>query len=946
MKYVLSLPGQVASSLAQLKDINEDWQAFSDPQDSQLGSGGGTAWLLYKSYISEGEQCSFTEWLSKEKRVLVHAGGLSRRLPSYAPVGKSLIPVPVFRWKRGQRLDQTLIDLQLPLAQKLLESASKETHTLVVSGDALVTTAQYNFSIPKTDVVLLAVSVDSSVAMNHGVFVCDSEDPAKLIHMLQKPSRQQLQRVAMQHLFFIDTGMWLLSDRAIHALMKKSGWQHDSDSFPHQIPQNYDLYGSFGLALGNSPTIEDKDLKDLTVAVIPLPDGEFFHFGTNSEIISSSLRLQNKVQDQRLIWSRNIKPHPSIFTQNAIISSQLNEQLHNVWIENAYVPASWQLHGNHVITGIPENSWTLDVPEGICLDLVPLGENSYAIRPYGMKDAFRGDVSSSTTQWMSDNISNWFSNRGLCLPSSDFDMHDFPLFPVVSMKDIPEGFIQWMLTASQNVTYSDFYTGCLKISASQLLAEAVISRSVAQRKIFRKQNYVHLLKNYRKSVFYQIDLRHATKEIDANLLATILQPSVQETPLLSMHDNMFRSLVLNDKKYENESFVILREVLLNPIKSRKVLPSCSVYSDQIVWSRSPVRIDLAGGWTDTPPYSLLNGGDVVTVALELNGQPPLQAYVRPVRERHITLRSIDQGSELMITSFQDLSLHNDLYSGFSIPKAALCLVGFHPDFCSVSYTSLQQQLNDIGSGFELTFFSAVPRGSGLGTSSILSATILGALSDFCGLGWDLYEIGDRTLALEQLLTSGGGWQDQYGGIFPGIKHLHTGQGVRQTPQIKWLPDTLFTNPEYKDCMLLYYTGITRVAKNLLGEIVKGMFLNDSHDAAVLREMKSHASHTAEVIQKHDFQGFGQAIAKTWKLKNKLDKDTNNTEIQQIIDLIDDYALGYILPGAGGGGFLFIVGKDIMSTNRIKRILNEHKTRENARIVDMKLSDEGMKVTRS
>ena len=106
---------------------------------------------------------------------------------------------------------------------------------------------------------------------------------------------------------------------------------------------------------------------------------------------------------------------------------------------------------------------------------------------------------------------------------------------------------------------------------------------------------------------------------------------------------------------------------------------------------------------------------------------------------------------MSITSFQDLSLHNDLYSGFSIPKAALCLAGFHPDFCSVSYTSLQQQLNDIGSGFELTFFSAVPRGSGLGTSSILSATILGALSDFCGLNWDLYEIGDRTLALEQLL---------------------------------------------------------------------------------------------------------------------------------------------------------------------------------------------------
>ena len=93
--------------------------------------------------------------------------------------------------------------MQLPLAQKLLESASNETHTLVVSGDALVTTAQYNFSIPEADVVLLAVSVDSSVAMNHGVFVCDSQDPEKLIHMLQKPSRQQLQASGNAASFFL-----------------------------------------------------------------------------------------------------------------------------------------------------------------------------------------------------------------------------------------------------------------------------------------------------------------------------------------------------------------------------------------------------------------------------------------------------------------------------------------------------------------------------------------------------------------------------------------------------------------------------------------------------------------------------------------------------------------------------------------------------------------------
>ena len=57
-------------------------------------------------------------------------------------------------------------------------------------------------------------------------------------------------------------------------------------------------------------------------------------------------------------------------------------------------------------------------------------------------------------------------------------------------------------------------------------------------------------------------------------------------------------------------------------------------------------------------------------------------------------------------------------------------------------------------------------GSGLGTSSILASTVLGAINDFCGLAWDRNDICSYTLALEQLLTTGGGWQDQYGGVFP------------------------------------------------------------------------------------------------------------------------------------------------------------------------------------
>jgi galactokinase len=160
----------------------------------------------------------------------------------------------------------------------------------------------------------------------------------------------------------------------------------------------------------------------------------------------------------------------------------------------------------------------------------------------------------------------------------------------------------------------------------------------------------------------------------------------------------------------------------------------------------------------------MEGGCVVNLAIELNGQPPLQTYIKPCQEPHIILRSIDLGASEQIDTYEQLSDYNKVGSPFSIPKAALTLAGFSPMANGHRYPSLRQQLEAFGAGIELTLFSAIPAGSGLGTSSILAATVLGALNDFCGLGWDKTEIGYRTLMLEQLLTTGGGWQDQYGGV--------------------------------------------------------------------------------------------------------------------------------------------------------------------------------------
>ena len=42
----------------------------------------------------------------------------------------------------------------------------------------------------------------------------------------------------------------------------------------------YDLYSDYGLALGEHPKTKDEEINQLSVAILPLPGGEFYHYGT------------------------------------------------------------------------------------------------------------------------------------------------------------------------------------------------------------------------------------------------------------------------------------------------------------------------------------------------------------------------------------------------------------------------------------------------------------------------------------------------------------------------------------------------------------------------------------------------------------------------------------------------------------------------------------------
>ena len=767
--------------------------------------------------------------------------------------------------------------------------APDNIHTMVVSGDVLIRATQPLQPIPEADVVCYGLWLDASVAKNHGVFVSSRQTPTVLKQMLQKPSVQTLTDLQRDHFYLTDIGIWLLSDRAINLLMKKCNLSPLTSRLSPL--KNYDLYSEFGCSLGTDPTILDDELRQLSVAILPLAGGEFYHFGTSREMISSTLRLQNLVNDQREIMHLDRKPHPSIFVQNTVMEIPFTEENSNIWIENSHIGKHWHLTHDHVITGVPENDWEISLAPGECIDVVPVGEKDYEVRRYRI---------------------------------------DEPL------------------------------------NSNELAERANLRRLFAQRKAFRRQNWTALATNWCHSVFYQLDLADAASEFQKENIPMPL-PLPHEAPLMTrIHDAMFRG-------DSDKAFALLRKGLLSwseecgvrsestpsadfslqgnltphsslltPRNNSTLLtPRKQIADDQIVWGRSPVRIDIAGGWTDTPPYCLMEGGNVINLAIELNGQPPLQTYIRPSKEPRIVLRSIDLGAVEVIETTEQLMDFTHVGSPFSIPKAALVLAGF-----GTSLSPLKSQLESFGSGIELTLLSAIPAGSGLGTSSILAATVLGALNDFCGLGWDKNEIGHRTLMLEQMLTTGGGWQDQFGGVLGGVKLLQTGRGFEQNPSVRWLPNDLWTQPEFRPCHLLYYTGITRTAKQILSEIVRRMFLNDNAELRLLREMKEHTMEMYEAIQQNDFQRMGLMMRKTWLQNQNLDSGTNPPAVAALTAFIDDLCLGYKLPGAGGGGYLYMIAKDPEAAARIKQILSDHRQNRNARFVDLSLSTTGLQISRS
>jgi galactokinase/mevalonate kinase-like predicted kinase len=493
-----------------------------------------------------------------------------------------------------------------------------------------------------------------------------------------------------------------------------------------------------------------------------------------------------------------------------------------------------------------------------------------------------------------------------------------------------------------------------RLSAQEITERFNPARLLSERRLQIASITPRLFAQRGNNPFYRLDLDSTAHFFAETNAPTPVLSKPEGSPLDFLSEAIFCAQVAESRgdklvsgDYEKRAFSFLSDLVVDRITSKRCAPVRTAVDDQIVWGRCPIRIDLAGGWTDTPPYCLKRGGAVVNVALDLNGQPPVQVFARVPLHKEIVIRSIDLGAETRIRTFEDLEDFTHVGAEFSLAKAALALAGFHPRFTAHTRAgSLEELLHEFGGGLEISLLAATPKGSGLGTSSILAATLLGTLSEVCGLGWDHEEICSRTLALEQLLTTGGGWQDQAGGIHRGLKMIESSPGFTQRGLVRWLPQHLFGPSSANGSALLYYTGITRVAKGILREIVRGMFLNRPETMARLDEIAAHARDSFDILQRESWDGLCSVVRRSWELNCALDAGTNPPAVQDILNRVSDWTAAAKLPGAGGGGYILFLAKDAEAASRIRHELTTRPPNPRARFVRMDISDTGLQVTRS
>lgn len=312
----------------------------------------------------------------------------------------------------------------------------------------------------------------------------------------------------------------------------------------------------------------------------------------------------------------------------------------------------------------------------------------------------------------------------------------------------------------------------------------------------------------------------------------------------------------------------------------------------IIRSKAPFRLGLAGGGTDVSPYSDQFGGAILNATINLFAR----TTIVPTTNNKIVFHSVD---------------NDEMYEFETLPKLPL------NDKIDLQIGIYNRIIKDFNNGvplsFELTTSMDVPTGSGLGTSSTLAVSVIGAFVEWLQLPLGEYDIAQLAYDIERNdLKMAGGKQDQYAATFGGVNFMEFyGDRVVVNPlRIK----KSFLNEIAFD-LILYYTKTSRESAKIIEKQIENVKKSDSKPIEAMHALKKQAFSMKEAFLKSEVTKIGQVLHQSWVNKKQMASGISNKSIDHIYDTaLKAGAVGGKISGAGGGGFMMFFTE---KTNRYK-----------------------------
>lgn len=896
--------------------------AIPDRDGLRVGSGGATLEVL--KYLRSQE-----ESFEKLRVLVIHSGGDSKRVPQYSALGKLFSPVP---HKLPNGRNSTLFD-EFMICMSSVPSRIREGMVLL-SGDVLLLFNPLQIDYNNVGAAAISFKEHVETGKNHGVYLNGENGNVKCC--LQKKSVEVLRSVGAvndSNCVDIDTGALIFSTEMMESLYSLIAAPEDYDRHVNARTR-LSLYADFLYPLAEDSTLEDfykekpegEFCPELTAArervwnvlrpyrmkLLRLAPAKFIHFGTTREILGLMNGGVDEYKD--LGWSRivgsSIKGDTAGY--NSVLSSRstIGE---GCYLEVSYVHRNSKI-GDHCVLSYIEVS-DREIPDNVVLHGLKQRDGSFVVRIFGIGDnpkenkLFGRDLDELEQKlgvrlWENSAHSLWEANlyaeADNIQDGVDAALNLYRIVNDESAADIE----QW-----RNAEKKSLCSGFNAADPDAIIAwnrrmEDLVAMDEITKAIRHK---VPAQKLQKRTTLTKIQREWLKKRLDKSDFGE------------RMRLHYYLGVVLEDENEIQECFHIIQaEMLEATIKSLSYNENARIVTDRHTVNL-PLRVNWGGGWSDTPPYCNENGGTVLNVAILLNGKKPVEVTLERIDELKIVFDSRDMDVHGEFDTIESLQATGDPFDPFALQKACLLACGIIPQ----KGYKLEDILRRLGGGFVMhSEVTDVPKGSGLGTSSILSAACVKAVFEFTGIEFTEEDLYAHVLAMEQIMSTGGGWQDQVGGATPGLKYISSMPGLKQEIKVTHVEIPESARKELDERFVLIYTGQRRLARNLLRDVVGRYVGNEPDSLFALEEIQKTAALMRFELERGNVDGFAKLLDYHWELSKKVDAGSSNTLIEQIFSSIEEMIDGRLVCGAGGGGFLQVILKKGITREDVENRLNE------------------------